>query len=370
MKKLLPNFAGVLFGLFMLGVAGATLYYSFNGLKLIFPDDLAGVLFGMMLFDFAVFTWFMVFVSKCESTMQYVFSGIGFLIGLVGTLGLVGIEIGLSSGMLVQGTMAKPLTYIFVGVLIGHLLLIYAHHVSAPNISASISMGVEIAKVMEEGEKQADEEMKLRVSELGRVMAQRRLDDAYRQMNVRPNIPNVIDAKALPVFDDLNVQDNGYPMPEKADVNNSYSVLDILQRGARRVAAQVGLKPRAEKSTTTQTPPPLPTYHPMSKLQPTNEEPVTGWDYASERNAGLGEYHPDPKSSASPMSQMMAAVPDGYVMMLDPWHLGHVEKIGAEFTTVDDEGRFVGHVSSDGQLDVIERLEEKPATAGDFRNPQ
>ena len=175
---------------------------------------------------------------------------------------------------------------------------------------------------------------------------------------------------ALTVNDDLNVQDNGYPMPEKADVNNSDSVLDILQRGARRVAAQVGLKPRAEKSTTTQTPPPLPTYHPMSKLQPTNEEPVTGWDHASERNAGLGEYHPDPKSSASPMSQMMAAVPDGYVMMLDPWHWGHVEKIGAEFTTVDDEGRFVGRVRSDGQLDVIERLEEKPATAADFRNPQ
>lgn len=362
MKKLLPNFAGVLFGLFMLGVAGATLYYSFNGLKLIFPDDLAGVLFGMMLFDFAVFTWFMVFVSKCESTMQYVFSGIGFLIGLVGTLGLVGIEIGLSSGMLVQGTMAKPLTYIFVGVLIGHLLLIYAHHVSAPNISASISMGVEIAKVMEEGEKQADEEMKLRVSELGRVMAQRRLDDAYRQMNVRPNIPNVIDAKALPVFDDLNVQDNGYPMPEKAEANNSDSVLDILQRGARRVAAQVGLKPRAEKSTTTQAPP---------------EEPVTGWDHASERNAGLGEYHEKEGVGLSPMAQMRADIPEGYVMLETPYNWGEVCKIGQQIQTVDDSGnRLIAIARADGQLDFVKYVEAdwttevKPATAGDFRNPQ
>lgn len=209
MKKLLPMFAGVLFGAFALGVAGATLYYSFNGLKLIFPQDLAGVLFGMMLFDFAVFTWFLVFISKCESTMQYVFAGIGFLIGLVGTLGLVGIEIGLSSGMLEQGTMAKPLTYIFVGVLIGHLLLLYAHHGSAPDVNASISMGVDLARVISEGQKQAEEEIKRQTADLGRVIANRQMEEVYRRMNIRPQ---VIEAKALPVYDDLNTSTNNYPV--------------------------------------------------------------------------------------------------------------------------------------------------------------
>lgn len=213
MKKLLPMFAGVLFGAFALGVAGATLYYSFNGLKLIFPNDLAGVLFGMMLFDFAVLTWFLVFISKCESTMQYVFSGIGFLIGLGGTLGLVGIEIGLSSGMLEQGTMAKPLTYIFVGVLVGHLLLIYAHHGSAPDINASISMGVDLARVVSEGQKQAEEETKRQTADLGRVIANRQMEEVYRRMNIRPQI---IDAKALPLYDDLNTTTNNYPVQAKA----------------------------------------------------------------------------------------------------------------------------------------------------------
>jgi hypothetical protein len=88
--------------------------------------------------------------------MQYVFSAIGFMLGIVGTLGLVGIEVGITSGLLEAAPMAKPLSYIFIAALIGHLLLIYTTHAAAPEISAEISLGVEKARIISMAEKDAE----------------------------------------------------------------------------------------------------------------------------------------------------------------------------------------------------------------------
>jgi len=206
MKKLLPSFAGVLFALFALGVAGATLFYSFSGLGLIFPNDLAGQIFGMTLFDLAVLVWFLVFIAKCESTMQYVLSGIGFLIGLAGTLGLVGIEVGLASGMLEAGTMAKPLTYIFVSVLIGHLVLLYAHHVSAPHIAAEISLGVEKAKITDKAEKDAVALLTQNQNVLAAPLARELVARVMHDLNLQPAQGEVLE---LPAMDITPVKDQG-----------------------------------------------------------------------------------------------------------------------------------------------------------------
>jgi len=199
MKKLLPHFTAVIFGLFVLGVAGAVLFYSFQGLGLIFPGDLLGQSFGMMLFDLSMFVWFSVFVSKCESTMQYVFAGIGFLVGLAGTLGLVSIEVGLSSGMLEPGAMQKPLTYIFIAVLIGHLILLYAHHAAAPHISASISLGVEKAKITGKAEKDAEKMLTDNIQTLSSPIANDLVRRVMDELNLRPAQGVVLDLSALNV---------------------------------------------------------------------------------------------------------------------------------------------------------------------------
>lgn len=199
MSKLIKPFTAVLFGLFVFGVAGAVLFYSFKGLGLIFPNDLMGQILGMMLFDLAAFVWFMVFISKCESTMQYVFSIIGFLVGLAGTLGLVGIEVGLSSGMLEEGSMQKPLTYIFIGVMIGHLVLIYAHKAAHPVMAADISLGVEKAKITDQAEKDASKMLTDNIQALSQPIANELVKQVMNDLNLRPTSRTVLDLPALNV---------------------------------------------------------------------------------------------------------------------------------------------------------------------------
>ncbi len=199
MKKLVKPFTAVLFGVFVVGVAAAVLFYSFNGLGLIFPNDLLGQIFGLMLFDLAAFVWFMVFITACLSTMQYVFAMIGFLVGLGGTLGLVGIEVGLSSGMLAEGTMQKPLTYIFVGVMIGHLILIYAHKAAHPVTAADISLGVEKAKITDQAEKEATKILTDNIQHLSAPIAQELVKQVMDGLNLRPTSRTVLDLPALTV---------------------------------------------------------------------------------------------------------------------------------------------------------------------------
>ena len=199
MKKLLPHFVTVIFTLFALGVAAATLFYSFNGLGLIFPNDLLGQGFGMLLFDIAMFIWFMTFISKCESTMQYVFSMIGFLVGLAGTIGLVSIEVGISSGLFVAAEMTKPLTYIFIGVMIGHLILLYAHHSAAPNVSASISLGVEKAKIVDKAGSDAESILTKNIAGLSAPLANKLVQEVMRDLGLTQTHADVLDLPALDV---------------------------------------------------------------------------------------------------------------------------------------------------------------------------
>lgn len=206
MNKLLPIFARVLFVLFMFAVGAAVMYYSWNGLALIFPDDLAGQIFGLINFDLAALIWFLAFVYISRSTMQYVFSGFGFLVGLVGTVGLVGIEIGISSGYMHPDDMAQPLTYIMIAVLVSHLVLVYLRHGAEPEVSAGISIGVEKAKVKDEAQKQFDQRMKENAQALGIIEADRLFTDILRDLNVQALESGGYAAMAEPVQEESRVK--------------------------------------------------------------------------------------------------------------------------------------------------------------------
>lgn len=184
MIKLIGPLAKTLFAVFILAVFAGVMYYSYQALGMIFPGDLTGQLFGMALFDIAALVWFLVFVKESHSTMQYVFSAIGFMLGLVGTLGLVGIEVGLSSGLLEHEAMARPLSYIFIGVLLGHLVLIYARHAAAPEISADISFGVERARITDQAKKDAERMLIEQTRTLALPIAQRHVMQVMRELNL------------------------------------------------------------------------------------------------------------------------------------------------------------------------------------------
>ncbi len=201
MSKLLGPFAAVLAAIFALAVGGGVLYYSFHGLELIFPGDLLGVLFGMALFDLAAFVWFLTFIALSRSTMQYVFAAIGFLIGLSGTLFLVGIEVGVSSSWLVADDMARPLSYLFILVMIGHLVLIYARHAAAPEISAEISLGVEKARIVGEAQRDAEKMLLDNTAALSTPIARELVKGVLEQLHLRVPAGDVLDLQALEVVE-------------------------------------------------------------------------------------------------------------------------------------------------------------------------
>jgi len=199
MKKLMPFVAGVGLLIFALAVGTIVISLSYRALGLIFPNDLFDQLIGLALFDASALIWFTVFVYLCESTMQYVYAFLGFLLGLGGTIGLVAIEVGISSKMLMAASMLKPLTYIFIGVAVGHLILLYARHAAAPNVNAKISLGIDKAKIVDEGQKQAEEHLAKQLPHLGAAISNRLIQEVMRDLKLSSAGGQVIDLPALDV---------------------------------------------------------------------------------------------------------------------------------------------------------------------------
>lgn len=196
MKKIMPHLVGVLFTAFVIAVFVGIVSMSFKGLGWIFPDDLFDQAIGLILFDVAALTWFLVLVYKSESTAQYVFALIGFMVGLLGTFGLIGIEVSISSGMVSAADMTRPLTYVFIAVFAGHLTLIYLFHGSAPHMDAKISLGIDKAKIVDEGRKQAEKTLGDQLPHLGAAISARLVAEVMKDLNLQPQI---IDTHFLPL---------------------------------------------------------------------------------------------------------------------------------------------------------------------------
>jgi hypothetical protein len=205
MSKLMPFFGKALLMIFAIGVFVIVASLSYRALGLIFPDDLFDQAIGLLLFDASALIWFVVFVYQSESTMQYVFAGFGFLIGLVGTIALVSIEVGISSGTMQAAVMLKPLTYVFIGVAVAHLVLLYARHAAGPQVSADISLGVEKAKIQSEGMRQAEQQLQQAAAQMGSVIRADLVNQVLRDLNMSQGVsgegylPMVIDSSAQDV---------------------------------------------------------------------------------------------------------------------------------------------------------------------------
>lgn len=245
MIKLLGPLAKTLFAVFVLAVFAGIMYYSWNALALIFPGDLKGQLFGMALFDLAALVWFLVFVKECKSTMQYVFSILGFLIGLSGTLFLVSVEVQLSSGARVIDGTAETLSTIFTSVMIGHLILTYAFHAVAPEVSAGISLGVERARITDRAQQDAERMLVDQTAALSMPIAREHVRGVIRDLNLQIDDDLVIDLQ--PMQTDQSDEKKGGSI-----LKNFFSLFPGLRgNGAKKYESSVV---NAVKSSSRQTP--------------------------------------------------------------------------------------------------------------------
>jgi hypothetical protein len=200
-----------MFVLFALGVFGVVASLSFAALGWIFPDDLLTQIIGLCLFDLAALVWGLSFVYLSQSIGQYVAAAGGFLVGLAGVIGLVAVEVGISSEQVVVADVVRPLSYIFVGAAAAHLVLLYAHHAAGPEVDSKISLGVEKAKIQAEGMRQAESLLDGLRESLGESIRARLVAEVYADLHLHPL---VVDGKLLPVDDSLNIDKNGWPVRE------------------------------------------------------------------------------------------------------------------------------------------------------------
>lgn len=91
----------------------------------------------------------------------------------------------------------EALIYGFIGAVVAHVILFYAYKLTAPEISADISLGIETANITEEAMKQAEGVLLAQRGVLGSVIAPRLVDNVKRNLGL-PASGDVLD---LPAYD-------------------------------------------------------------------------------------------------------------------------------------------------------------------------
>lgn len=155
MKKVLQTASKYIFAAFGIAVLALLMSLTYSALARIFPDSLVNRMWGLVMFDIAAMCWALSFVFGSESTGQYATSAIGFIVGFVGTLGMVAAEVALSSGMIDTGDIGQWMVYGFIIVTALHAGLLYAHHATAPDIHEKINVGIARGEIVTEAIKQA-----------------------------------------------------------------------------------------------------------------------------------------------------------------------------------------------------------------------
>lgn len=163
MKKVIGAIAALIFGLFCLGMIGQVLSLTYGALQKIFVTSSTNQMWGLVNFDIAMIAWGLGFIYKSRSVGQYGAAGAGFLVALLGTIAMIYAEVSLESAGLTGNTNTQELgqwmVRIFIIASIVHLILIYIHHATSPELSAQISTGVAKGVIIDKAHKDAERQL-------------------------------------------------------------------------------------------------------------------------------------------------------------------------------------------------------------------
>jgi hypothetical protein len=229
MKKIMPHIMGILFAIFGMAVIALLMIYSFSALGRLFPGNFIAQVMGMVLFDVAALIWLGTVIYLCKSVGQYALSAIGFILGLGGTLLLVAAEVMMGGQELteVPAWAGDSIVWVFILALVGHVVLYYAFKLSAPEISAEISLGYETAAITDEAMKQATEQLIRERGMLGNLIAPRMITDVKRSLGL-PVAGDVLELTAQNI-DEATLLPIQIPAPQYAGVS-SKPKSDFLKR--------------------------------------------------------------------------------------------------------------------------------------------
>ena len=195
MKKVLAVIAGFIFGAFGIGVLALLMSLTYQALQKLFPNSLQNQMWGMIVYDIAAICWAGAFVFKSKSVVQYGAAAFGFLIALIGTLGMVAAEVMLGGQQLIPAEMQRIgqwMVYGFIGVTILHVIMLYTHHGAAPDIWETINLGISRSTVTDAAMKQATKRIEQEQAMLAESIADEIVDQVKRDLNLPIPIRNTV----------------------------------------------------------------------------------------------------------------------------------------------------------------------------------
>ena len=186
MKKVLQQGAVWIFAIFAIAVFGLMISLTYQALQRIFPTRFDNQIWGLVLFDIAAVVWAITFIFHSKSTPQYAAAGIGFLTGLLGTLGMIAAEVTLGSNLVAADTqqIGQWLLWGFIGATALHLILIYVHHFGAPELTEQINVGIARGEITTEAVRQATQGLEETKAQLAQSIAQGIKEQVMRDLNL------------------------------------------------------------------------------------------------------------------------------------------------------------------------------------------
>ena len=186
MKKVLQTASKYIFAFFGIAVLALLMSLTYSALARIFPDSLTNRMWGLVMFDIAAMCWALSFVFGSESTGQYATSAIGFIVAFIGTLGMVGAEVALSSDFLEAGDIGKWMVYGFIIVTALHAALLYAHHATAPDIHEKINVGIARGEIVTDAIQKATKQLDENKAELSHSITLDIVSQVKRDLGLTP----------------------------------------------------------------------------------------------------------------------------------------------------------------------------------------
>jgi hypothetical protein len=172
-----------IFAAFGVAVLALLMSLTYSALTRIFPDSLTNRMWGLVMFDIAAMCWAIAFVFSSGTTGQYATSAIGFVVGFIGTLGMVAAEVMLSSGQIASDDIGQWMVYGFIMVTALHAALLYAFHAASGEIHGQIEVGIARGEIVTEARREATRQLDESKRELAHNITQGIVSQVKRDLD-------------------------------------------------------------------------------------------------------------------------------------------------------------------------------------------
>jgi hypothetical protein len=162
-----------------------TSYLTFMLAQRMIPGNVILQVMTLVLFDVSCLCWFVSFIALSRSTSQWAISGIGFLIGLLGSVTMAAGEIILGQKLVV---LDDPSTFgwVLIGVMViaalAHASLTYAFHFFDPGVQNKIENAQAVSKAMNQAYKKARDEIAIHEEEITNELIAATIYEAKRMI--------------------------------------------------------------------------------------------------------------------------------------------------------------------------------------------